>query len=352
MLASAAFFAQVLGAAHSSQVTAEAPQSRYQFSIQGPLAVRLLTFRPAMAKDVESLAGLQQLFQELQIPEIPECFVEALQTSNIASIADFAYAYPSAADLSVFAQARSEDFWQALQVADPEHSMPMARMRRALTRAQALAKVQDELPAYAQQAPPVPYPAEGQQSVRANVWAEHAPPRLDASTVTQLQASFRSNYPGEHLDADCMASIRLLSLVHMWFKPGGTIKWVPWQMRLSSKQYQDIIEARTSRTLRTEAQLISAALFDETPELPVEHVRLNASWLAGKQTVFRNAIALCNGAHLAVLKALDKKVLDLCAQAMPASSGLRARTPAGRPRPVERDSQVGVRGLDSGRGLA
>ena len=204
--------------------------------------------------------------------------------------------------------------------------MPMARMRRALTKAQALARVQDELPAYAQQAPQVPVPADSQQSVRANVWAEHAPPRLDASTVAQLQASFRSNYPGEHLDADCTPSIRLLSLVRMWFKPGGTIKWFPWQMRLSSKQYQDIIEARTSRTLRTEAQLISTALFDETPELPVEHVRLNASWLAGKQAVFRNAIALCNGAHLAVLKAFDKKVLDLCTQPMPASSGLRPQT--------------------------
>ena len=68
-----------------------------------------------MAKDVESIAGLQQLFQELQVPD---SFVEALQASGIASIADFAYAYPSTADLSVFAQARSEDFWQALQVTD------------------------------------------------------------------------------------------------------------------------------------------------------------------------------------------------------------------------------------------
>ena len=170
----------------------------------------------------------------------------------------------------------------------------------------------------------MPYPDPSQQAVHANVWAEHAPPRLDASTVTHLQASFRSNYPGEHLDSDCMPSIRLLSLVHMWFKPGGTIKWVPWQKRLSSKQYQDIIEARTSRTLRTEAQLISTALFDETPELPVEHICLNAPWLASKQAVFRNAIALCSGAHLSVLKAFDKKALDLCTQSLPASSGLRA----------------------------
>ena len=253
-----------------------------------------------MAKDLETLAGLQQLFQELQLPE---CFVEALQTSNIASVADFAYAYPSTADLSVFAEARAQEFWRALQVTDPEHSMHMARVRRALTRAQALTKVQD---------------------VRANVWAEHAPPRLDASAVTQLQASFRANYPGEHLDSDCMPSIRLLSLVHMVPVRGSHKIWVPWQMRLSSKQCQDIIEARATRTLRTEAQLISTALFDETPELPVERIRLNASWLASKQAVFRNAIALCNGAHLSVLKAFDKKVLDLCAQSMPPSMGLRA----------------------------
>ena len=84
-----------------------------------------------MAKDVDSLAGLQQLFQELQVPE---CFVEALQASGVACLADFAYAYATAADLSVFAEARSDEFWQALQVQDPEHSMHMARMRRAYPR--------------------------------------------------------------------------------------------------------------------------------------------------------------------------------------------------------------------------
>ena len=152
-----------------------------------------------MAKDVESLAGLQQLFQELQIPD---CFVEALQASNIACIADFAYAYPSAADLSVFAEARLEDPWQALQVTDPGHSMPMARMRRALTSAQTLAKVQDELPAYAQQAPPVPYPADSQQSVRANVRGEHAPPGLDASTVSIVPRQLSGGTPGFGLHAE------------------------------------------------------------------------------------------------------------------------------------------------------
>ena len=81
----------------------------------------------------------------------------------------------------------------------------------------------------------------------------------------------------------------------------------PWQLRMSHKQYQDIIEARTARTLRTEAQLVSAALFDETPELSIDRAHLSPAWLARTQQVFRNAIALCGGAHLATLKAFDKK---------------------------------------------
>ena len=76
-----------------------------------------------------------------------------------------------------------------------------------------------------------------------NVWAEHAPPRLDADAVQRMQSTFKANYPGEHLDNDCMPSIRLLSIVHLWFAPRGTIKWVPWQLRMSQRQYQDIMEA-------------------------------------------------------------------------------------------------------------
>ena len=120
-----------------------------------------------------------------------------------------------------------------------------------------------------------------------------------------------------------MPSIRLLSIVRLWFAPRGTIKWVPWQLRMSQRQYQDIMEARTSRTLRTEAQLVSSALFDETPELSIERAHLSPAWLARTQQIFRNAIALCGGAHLAVLKAFDKKILDICTQSLAPDSGLR-----------------------------
>ena len=120
----------------------------------------------------------------------------------------------------------------------------------------------------------------------------------------------------EHLDSDTMPSIRLLSLVHQWFRPIGAIKWIPWQLRLSAKQYQEIVEARTAETFRTEAQLISAALFDETPEQSLDKAFLSPAWLSRCQTVMRNAIALCSGAHLRILKTFDAKVFELATQSL------------------------------------
>ena len=264
--------------------------------------------------DLDTREGLVSLMQTLQVP-VP--LQDALLNSGIVCVADFAYAYADASDLNSFIAKQPEALWESMQVSDPEHSPAVARLRRTLDKCKAQAS--------ALEASSAPAPALPQASTPAasNVWAEHAPPRLDSEAVQRMQASFRANYPGEHLDADGMPSIRLLSLVHQWFTPKGVIKWVPWQLRMSQKQYQDIIEARTTRTLRTEAQLVSAALFDETPELSIDRAHLSPAWLARTQQIFRNAIALCNGAHLATLKAFNKKILDLCTQQLPADTGLR-----------------------------
>ena len=108
-----------------------------------------------------------------------------------------------------------------------------------------------------------------------------------------------------------MPSIRLLSLVQHSLNPGEKIRWIPWQFRLSAKQYTEIMEAKSSKPMHTEAQLLASALYDDTPEMPVAHLRLAASWLSRIQTVYRNAWALCGAAHLNDLKAFDKRVLDL-----------------------------------------
>ena len=196
--------------------------------------------------DLDTREGLISLMQTLQVP-VP--LQDALINSGIACVADFAYAYSDASDLNSFVAKQPDALWEGMQISDPEHSPAVARLRRTLDRCKAHSSTLEASPA------PAPAPPQASTPAASNVWAEHAPPRLDSEAVQRTQASFRANYPGEHLDADGMPSIRLLSLVHQWFTPKGVIKWVPWQLRMSQKQYQDIIEARTTRTLRTEAQL-------------------------------------------------------------------------------------------------
>ena len=263
---------------------------------------------------MELVEGLSSLLAHVQVPEPLQ---RALRDTGLCSVSDFAYAYLDPTDLSDFVTKQNQSLWEQLQVADPEHSPAVARLRRALDMSQSITRAQDACPASSAPAP------SHSTAIATNVWAEHAPPRLDTEAVQRMQASFRSNYPGEHLDSDSTPSIRLLSLVHQWFTPKGAIKWIPWQLRMSHKQYQDIIEARTARTLRAEAQLVSAALFDETPELNIDRAHLSPAWLARTQQVFRNAIALCGGARLATLKAFDKKIMDICTQQLSAESGLR-----------------------------
>ena len=184
--------------------------------------------------DLDTREGLVSLMQTLQVP-VP------LQDALLNSGIDFAYAYTDASDLNSFIAKQPEALWESMQVSDPEHSPAVARLRRTLDKCKAQASTLEASSA------PAPAPPQASTPAASNVWAEHAPPRLDSEAVQRMQASFRANCPGEHLDADGMPSIRLLSLVHQWFTPKGVIKWVPWQLRMSQKQYQDIIEARTIR---------------------------------------------------------------------------------------------------------
>ena len=195
-----------------------------------------------------------------------------------------------------------------------------ARLRRALDKCKSITQAAD-------QANLLPVPgvtAQPSSGTALNVWAEHALPRLDADAVTKLIEKIRQNYPNEHLDSDTRPSIRLLSLVHQWFRTHGAVKWIPWQLHMSEKTYQELLEARAARTLRTEAQLISNALFDETPEVSIAPGGINPAWFMRAQVVFSNAVAICGGAHLRILRAFDKRIFDLAAQSLAPDSGLRA----------------------------
>ena len=113
--------------------------------------------------------------------------------------------------------------------------------------------------------------------VTSPVWHELAPPRLTPEAVAQMVETFQTNYPGELLTPDTTPSIRLLSVIHHYMKPGQAIKYIPWQIRMSQKQYQEMTEAKTHKAIRSEAQLLGA-LWDETPEIPLDSMRLSSEW--------------------------------------------------------------------------
>ena len=53
-----------------------------------------------------------------------------------------------------------------------------------------------------------------------------------------------------------MPSLKLLSLVHEAMQRKH-LKYIPWQLRLSQKQYQEAIEAKATKMPKTELQLLS-----------------------------------------------------------------------------------------------
>ena len=267
-------------------------------------------------------------------PELdsPEAFLELARKVSLApelldalgplgyrTIADFGYSLPTLDTLNGLLEIIPQEVWDSLHAPQPALHPATGRLRRLLERCHQAITMHSPTALHAQKPPEPAAPAQP----ALNTWAEHAPPRLSNAAVQSMRDTFACNYPGELLDQDSMPSLRLLSIVHQWFKPEGAIKWVPWQLRLSQRQYQEILEARTTRMLRTEAQLVSAALLDETPEIPISSMHLTPAWLARTQAVFRNAIALCGGAHLASLKNFDKKIFDYATASTPADTGLR-----------------------------
>ena len=109
----------------------------------------------------------------------------------------------------------------------------------------------------AQQFPPTPSatPCASQINEASN-WHETLPPKLSTDDMETMRIQFGKNYPGQVLDAHSTPSIRLWSLVHQQ-KVHKYIKYIPIQLRLSEHQYSAMIEARSSKPLRSEIQLLS-----------------------------------------------------------------------------------------------
>ena len=108
-----------------------------------------------------------------------------------------------------------------------------------------------------------------------------------------------------------MPSIRLLSMAYEMTK-SKHFKCIPWQLRLSARQCQEAVEARSHKAARAETQLLGHAFFDDAPEISVEGRAPTAGWLHRIQQVFRNALALCQAVHLLNAEALDQQFANVC----------------------------------------
>ena len=264
------------------------------------------------------------LLEILRDCKVHESLCQALQQQELLTVEDFAYAFPTISHLDSLFSGLDEEVKHNLSITDAASSVHCARLRRALDKCQAKGTVEGQR---SQPLPALPAQAAQALSIAAlqpDSWAEHLPRKLTPEAVETMRDTFVLNYPGVLLDQDTMPSIRLLSIVHHSLKPGQRIRWIPWQLRLSQKQYQEAMEAKATKPLRTEAQLLSAALFDDTPEMAVQQGAVTAAWLNRVQKPFRNAWALCGAAHLHNLKAFDKKVAELCLQHFDQDLSLRS----------------------------
>ena len=68
----------------------------------------------------------------LSSARVPDMLVEHILGLGFEDIADFAYAYADASDLSKLLDGVPAETWTSMGVTDPEHSIPAARIRRAL----------------------------------------------------------------------------------------------------------------------------------------------------------------------------------------------------------------------------
>ena len=88
-----------------------------------------------------------------------------------------------------FIAKQPQSLWDTLQISDPEHCAPVARLCRALDKCKALTKALDSASSSASGTSP--------QAAATNVWAEHAPPRLDEAAVQRMAEVFLNRYSGE-----------------------------------------------------------------------------------------------------------------------------------------------------------
>ncbi len=135
-------------------------------------------------------------------------------------------------------------------------------------------------------------------------WSEAFAPKLGGPTIAAMKKKFIQSYPAEPLTPETMPRQRLLALVHQSVSKSHW-KWIPWKYRILN---------------------IHNILMDEVPSIDISNTTMGLHALRVTFDVYNNAVALCEVAHLANLKAYSMKFMSLLTTKYDVESGLRSPT--------------------------
>ena len=95
---------------------------------------------------------------------------------------------------------------------------------------------------------------------------------------------------------------------------------------MSLHREDDLQSNRSSKVPKLENLKLHNILLDEVPSIDISNTRMGLHALRATFDVYNNAVALCEGAHLANLKAYSIKFMSLLTTKYDAESGLRSPT--------------------------
>ena len=140
-----------------------------------------------------------------------------------------------------------------------------------------------------------------------------------------MKKKFLASYPAEPLTPETMPSHRLLALVHQSISKSHW-NWIPWNYRMSLHKEDGLQSTRSSKVPKIENLHLHNILMDEVPSIDISNTTMGLHALRVTFDVYNNAVALCEGAHLANLKAYPMKFMGLLTTRYDVESGLRSPT--------------------------
>ena len=145
--------------------------------------------------------------------------------------------------------------------------------------------------------------------------------------IAAVKKTFIQSYPAEPLSLtpETMPSQRLLAFVHQSISKSHW-KWIPWKYRLSLHKEEELQSTRSSKVPKLENLNLHNILMDEVPSIDISNTTMGLHALRVTFDVYNYAVALCEGAHLANLKAYSMKFMSLLTTKYDVESGLRSPT--------------------------